>query len=68
MDRVEKQIGLNTIDSAANLGIGYKEYNLIKLDGDDDTDGDDTDGGNTGRSSFVNLSGNLILLILLMLV
>jgi uncharacterized Fe-S center protein len=78
LDRVKKQMGLNTIDSAANLGIGYKEYNLIKLDGDDDTDGDDTDrddtdggdidGGNTGRSSFVNLSGNLILLILLMLV
>ena len=64
LNRVSDLEGLNIIDSAVKLNIGNKAYNLIKLDGDDE----DTDGGNTGNSSFVNLSLSLISLLLLMFI
>ena len=64
LNRVSDLEGLNIIDSAVKLNIGNKAYNLIKLDGDDE----DTDGGNTGNSSFINLSLSLISLLLLMFI
>ena len=63
LDRVSNLEGLNTIDSAVKLNIGTKDYNLIKLDGDDD----ETD-GKTGSSSFLKLSLSLISILLLMFI
>ena len=66
LNRVKNLEGLNTIESAAILGIGNKEYNLIEVNIDDEPT-DDDNGGNTGSSSFINLSLRLISLLLMLL-
>ena len=65
LKRVREKEGLNTIESAVNLGIGNKEYNLIEVNINND---DDTDPGNKESSSFVNLPWSLILLLLVFFV